>query len=58
MFDEDLIRKDLSETMLLAKEHGCSLEIAMKDVHTLNGEPDRLTRWVQIARDVASRIYG
>ena len=58
VFDEDLIRKDLSETMLLAKEHGCSLEIAMKDVHTLNGEPDRLTRWVQIARDVASRIYG
>ncbi len=56
VFDEDLIRKDLKETMVLAKEHGCSLEIAMKDVHTLNGEPDRLTRWVRIARDVARQI--
>jgi hypothetical protein len=57
-FDEALIRKDLSETMTLAKEHGCSLEIAMKDVHTLGGEPDRLTRWTRIARDVAAGIYG
>lgn len=58
VFDEASIRQDLSETMRLAKEHGCSLEIVMKDVHTLNGEPDRLTRWVQIARHVASEIYG
>jgi hypothetical protein len=58
IFDEAAIRKDLTETMVLAKEHGCSLEVAMKDVHTLNGEPDRLTRWVRIARDVAAGIYG
>jgi hypothetical protein len=57
VFDEALIRKDLQETMVLVKEHGCSLEIAMKDVHTLCGEPDRLTRWVRIAREVAAGIY-
>jgi hypothetical protein len=57
VFDESLIRKDLSETMQLAKAHGCSLEIAMKDIHTLNNEPDRLTRWVQIARETSSVIF-
>jgi hypothetical protein len=57
-FEEDLIRADLRETMRLAKAHGCSLEIAMKDVHTLHGEPDRLTRWVNIARRVTDEIYG
>lgn len=58
VFDENLIRKDLTTTMRLAKEHGCSLEIAMKDVHTLNGEPDRLTRWVRIAREASAEIFG
>lgn len=58
VFDESLIRADLRETMLLAKAHGCSLEIVMKDVHTLHGEPDRLTRWVKIARQVIDKVYG
>jgi hypothetical protein len=58
IFDEDLIRKDLRKTMVLTKAHGCSLEIAMKDVHTLGGEPDRLTRWVRIAREVSKEVYG
>ena len=30
----------------------------MKDVHTLNGEPARLTRWVQIARNVTVEIFA
>ena len=57
VFDENLIRKDLRETMRLAREHGCSLEVVMKDVHTLHGEPDRLTRWVRIAREVTDQVY-
>jgi hypothetical protein len=26
----------------------------MKDTHTVNGEPRRLTRWVEIAQEVAA----
>lgn len=48
-FDEDAIRADLRETLEAA--HGNRLEIIMKDVHTLNNEPERLARWVQIARE-------
>lgn len=57
IFDENAIRADLRKTMEITKAHGCSLEIAMKDVHTLCGEPDRLTRWVKLARQVSGEVY-
>lgn len=49
-FDEDAIRRDLCHTLTVAKD--CIVEIVMKDVHTLAGEPERMARWVQIAREV------
>jgi len=57
-FDEDAIRADLRHTIEVTKSHGCSTEIVMKDVHTLNGEADRLTRWVQVAREEIVKVYG
>ncbi len=56
-FDEELIRKDLRDTMLATRKHGCTVEIIMKDVHTLRGQRDRLTRWTQLARDVTAEVY-
>jgi len=49
-FDEDAIREDLRKTVRTAKN--CNVEIVMKDVHTLAGEPWRMARWVQLAREV------
>jgi hypothetical protein len=49
-FDEDAIRADLRKTLSAAG--GCRLEIVMKDVHTINNEPERLPRWVALAREV------
>lgn len=48
-FDEDTIRADLRKTLTVAKD--CRVEIIMKDVHTLNNDPTRLPRWVEIARE-------
>ncbi|MFP3897231.1 MAG: hypothetical protein ACLFV5_10420 [Anaerolineales bacterium] len=48
-FDEEAIRSDIRQTLEVAGH--CRLEIIMKDVHTLNDEPQRLARWVQIARE-------
>lgn len=48
-FDEDAIRADLRKTLSIAG--GCRLELVMKDVHTVNNEPQRLARWVQLARE-------
>jgi hypothetical protein len=47
-FDEAAIRNDIRQT--LDSAGGCRVEIIMKDVHTLNNEPERLARWVQIVR--------
>ncbi len=51
-FDEDSIRRDLKQTLQIAGN--CPLEIVMKDVHTLAGEPWRLRRWVELARECCS----
>ena len=48
-FDEAAIREDIRQTLDLTR--GCRIELIMKDVHTLNNEPERLARWVQIARE-------
>jgi hypothetical protein len=50
-FDETAIREDLRKTLRAARKHGCPTEIVMKDVHTLHNEPERLARWVQLARE-------
>ena len=47
-FDEAAIRADLRRTLDLAR--GCRVEIIMKDVHTVNNDPSRLPRWVELAR--------
>ncbi len=48
-FDEAAIRADVRQTLDIAR--GCRIELVMKDVHTLNNEPERLPRWVALARD-------
>ena len=50
-FDEPALRADVRQTLDIAR--GCRLEIVMKDVHTLDNQPDRLARWVRIAREEA-----
>ncbi len=54
-FDEAAIRADLRRTLEATSRHGCRTEIIMKDVHTLHDEPDRLARWVQLAREEIAR---
>jgi hypothetical protein len=54
-FDEDLIRKDLRATLSAAS--GCNLEIILKDVHTLAGQPERMLRWVELAREESGTAY-
>jgi len=53
-FDEKAIRADLRRTIEAAGSG--RLEIIMKDVHTLNNEPERLPRWVQLARETVKEV--
>jgi hypothetical protein len=52
-FDEQTIRKDIRSTLEVAADQ--PLFFIMKDVHTLNHEPQRAARWVEIAREEISR---
>jgi hypothetical protein len=53
-FDEDAIREDIRATLRAAGD--TPLEFAMKDVHTLNDEPMRLGRWVDLARETCAEM--
>jgi hypothetical protein len=55
-FDEDAIRADVRTTLDTARD--CRVEIIMKDVHTLDGHPERLARWVRIVREEIDRSGG
>ncbi len=52
-FDEDAIRENLRKTLTVAGE--CNLEFNMKDTHTVQNQPWRITRWVQIAKEEIDR---
>lgn len=48
-FDEDRIRQDIRNTLDIAK--GCVLEMILKDTHTCEHDPSRLSAWVRIAQE-------
>ena len=49
--DEDTVRKDLRRTMEAAKRNSLSLEMILKDITTVKGDPKRLWRWAEIAAE-------
>lgn len=55
-FDEDTVRADLRRTLEIAGE--CVLELILKDTHTVQNKPERLRRWVEIAREEIGLYYG
>ncbi len=53
-FDEERIRAQLHEEMRITR--GCRTEFIMKDNHTIANDPNRVIRWVQIAREEAEAL--
>ena len=53
-FDEGLIRRIIRAGLEACR--GCRVHIHLKDIETVQGEPDRLARWVRIVRDVADDV--
>ena len=52
-FEEEPIRTELREIFRVARD--CCLEVIMKDNHTIRNDPERVIRWVQIAREESER---
>jgi len=51
-FDENLIRNYLRNTVDVAHQNNCVLEMILKDTHTCEHHPECFDRWMQIAREV------
>lgn len=50
--DYDAAEKELCETLNIAS--GCCIQLVMKDTHTFHNEPERITRWTDIASRLAT----
>ena len=55
-FDEAAIRQDIRTTLQIAGDQ--TLEIILKDTHTVQNEPERLTNWTRIALEEVDRHMG
>jgi hypothetical protein len=53
-FDEDAVRASIRQDLLLTR--GCHVELILKDTHTIGNDPNRVIRWVQIAREEIESI--
>lgn len=54
----DLLEKELVDACTWAQKYGCHLEIIMKTIITLRGEPQRLWKWCDLATQVIDRFYN
>lgn len=52
VIDEDKIRNELVEVLALSRKYNCTVEILMKTIVNLRGDPTRLWRWFEIADEV------
>jgi hypothetical protein len=55
-FDPARIRKIIKRDLETAKH--CHLDITLKDVETVQNDPDRIRNWVVLTRQVIEEVYG
>lgn len=55
-FHEDLARAEIEK--ILRQTEGCSIEIVMKDISTVDYKPWKLWRWAEIARETIDAWYN
>lgn len=52
--DEEAVRASVNKTMSAAK--GCKVEFTQRDVYTVNGDVEKVRRYVEIMRDEAAKF--
>ncbi|MBN2390888.1 MAG: hypothetical protein JXR84_09200, partial [Anaerolineae bacterium] len=55
-FDEERIRAYIRHAVAITQEHGCVMEMILKDTHTCAHHPERFDRWLTIAREVQAEF--
>jgi hypothetical protein len=57
-FDEERIRRILRRDLDPCRANGCHVDIILKDVQTVQGDTDRVRKWVATTRAVVDEIFG
>lgn len=55
-FDRERIQAILKRDLAACK--GCHVDITLKDVETVEGDPDRVRKWVALTREVIDEVFG
>ena len=50
--DAERVRREINECLDLAD--GCIVEMILKDTHTVRDDPDALSNWVTVAKEVTA----
>jgi len=56
--DPDVIRKEITETVLACQKYGCPCDITLKDISTVSYKPKNLIIWAKTASEVLDAFYG
>ncbi len=56
-WDESRVRGDLTRDLEAFKANGCFVDITLKDVETVEGDPHRVGKWVRLAREVCAEVF-
>ena len=54
--DEDTLRKDILETLEVCRENGTSVEFTLKDISSVNYNPENLTRWEKVVMETVKNF--
>jgi hypothetical protein len=57
-WDEERVRTILRDDLTACQRNGCIVDVTLKDVETVQGEPERIVRWVQVVREVVAEVWG
>lgn len=55
--DEDFVRKTMRENFKVFKTNGNYFDITLKDVETINHQPQNVSHWVQIVREEIENCF-
>jgi len=55
-YNESAAMSSIEKTVSITE--GCRLEFIYRDVYTVNNEPERFTRWVELAREASNNHKG
>ncbi len=57
-FDPERIRRIVRRDLEVFKANGCTVDITLKDVETVEKDSGRIRNWVRIVREIIDEVFG